>query len=302
MTASPMPRRIRLNMEQKIAMCKYTKDMRAKGKLSNTQVAAWATRAFKLEKSLSRDAARNGIAGESKWAAMEPCQLERKQLVSHPSAPKPEDGRSHYEGKVIKANALCVNALQERHRISKKRKHGEAASVDQEAAETGRVKLRKLTDSYAQSEIYNMNETSFFFRSEAKYTLTQRKVISGRKDPKHRLTLALAVNADGSGKLPLLYIGSAKVPRAFVGWKELGVLYANSKKGWMNTVIFKTWLHSVNLQMWKEGRSILLLVDNVSSHTRPAIALSNARLAFFAQEYDFVFAAVGSRHYSSLKE
>ncbi|KAI9987814.1 hypothetical protein PInf_023858 [Phytophthora infestans] len=82
MTASPMPRRIRLNMEQKIAMCKYAKDMRAKGKLSNTQLAAWATRAFKLEKSLSRDAARNVIAGESKWAAMEPCQLERKQLVS----------------------------------------------------------------------------------------------------------------------------------------------------------------------------------------------------------------------------
>eukprot|EP00644_Phytophthora_capsici_P016335 jgi/Phyca11/18218/fgenesh1_pg.PHYCAscaffold_34_\ len=82
MTASPMPRRIRLNMEQKITMCKDAKDMRAKGKLSNTQLAAWATRAFKLEKSLSRDAARNVIAGESKWAAMEPCQLERKQLVS----------------------------------------------------------------------------------------------------------------------------------------------------------------------------------------------------------------------------
>ncbi|KAI9993382.1 hypothetical protein PInf_015463 [Phytophthora infestans] len=36
-------------MEQKIAMCKYAKDMRAKGKLFNTQLAAWATRAFKLK-------------------------------------------------------------------------------------------------------------------------------------------------------------------------------------------------------------------------------------------------------------
>ncbi|KAI9994041.1 hypothetical protein PInf_016600 [Phytophthora infestans] len=75
MTASLMPRRIRLNMEQKISMCKYAKDMRAKGKLvGNTCIQAG--------KSLSRDAARNVIAGESKWAAMEPCQLERKQLVS----------------------------------------------------------------------------------------------------------------------------------------------------------------------------------------------------------------------------
>ncbi|KAI9993430.1 hypothetical protein PInf_015526 [Phytophthora infestans] len=194
MTASPMPRRIRLKMEQKIAMCKYAKDMRAKGKLSNAQLAAWATRAFKLEKSLSRDAARNVIAGESKWAAIKPCQLERKQLVSSQIQEtdarimkvfKAMDGKMEaITGKVIKAIALRVNTygenttLQERHGISKKRKHGEAASVDQEAAEAGRVKLRKLTDSYARSEICNMDETSFFFRSEAKYTLTQRKVMN----------------------------------------------------------------------------------------------------------------------------
>ncbi|KAG1697550.1 hypothetical protein DVH05_015993 [Phytophthora capsici] len=170
MTASPMPRRIRLNMEQKITMCKDAKDMRAKGKLSNTQLAAWATRAFKLEKSLSRDAARNVIAGESKWAAMEPCQLERKQLVS-PQIQETEarimkvfkamDGNVEaVTGKVIKTISLRVNAygentmlklfkgwlyrLQERHGISKKRKHGEAASAVSWSAEAGHVKLQKL--------------------------------------------------------------------------------------------------------------------------------------------------------------
>ncbi|EEY64973.1 uncharacterized protein PITG_16421 [Phytophthora infestans T30-4] len=192
--------------------------MRAKGKLSNTARSV-GNPCVQAGKSLSRDATRNVIAGESKWAAIEPCQLERKQLVSPQIQEtdarimkvfKAMDGKVEaITGKVIKAIALRVNVygenttlklskgwlyrLQERHGISKKRKHGEAASVDQEAAEAGRVKLRKLTDSYARSEICNMDETSFFFRSEAKYTLTQRKVFSGRKDPKHRLTLALDI-------------------------------------------------------------------------------------------------------------
>ncbi|OWZ21389.1 DNA binding protein [Phytophthora megakarya] len=97
-------------------------------------------------------------------------------------------------GKVVKGVAIRVNEvtnmkhskgwlykLQQRHGVVRKRKYGEVASVDQEAATEGRKKMQKLTDTYARSNIYNMDETSFFFQSEGKMTLTQKKVVSGAR-------------------------------------------------------------------------------------------------------------------------
>ncbi|OWZ03802.1 Pyruvate decarboxylase like protein [Phytophthora megakarya] len=119
-----------------------------------------------------------------------------------------------------------VYRFRKRHGIYSIHKHGEAASVSASNVVDGRVDMRKLTDMYPLQDIYNMDETSFFYRADCSRTLSI------------------------------------------------------SRNPWMNGGIFKDWLRTLDLRMGLEKRRILLLVDNVSSHMRAAVALWNVRLEF----------------------
>ena len=101
----------------------------------------------------------------------------------------------------------------------------------------------------------------------------------GRKSSKKRLTVVLTSNRDGSFKLPLLFVGTARQPRCFKGKsaEELGLDYANIAKGWMNTQLFRHWIESFNETMKSENRHVLLLLDNASSH-RVDEPLSNVQV------------------------
>jgi hypothetical protein len=103
-----------------------------------------------------------------------------------------------------------VYRFRKRHGIRCRRKQGEAGSVPVDAIEDGRSDMRKLTDRYAFKDIYNMDETSFFYRAEAPCTLSKEKDVVGRKADKTRITMAVTTNADGSDKVPLLFIGKSK--------------------------------------------------------------------------------------------
>ncbi|RLN53933.1 hypothetical protein BBJ28_00025266, partial [Nothophytophthora sp. Chile5] len=235
--------RNRLTLQQQLEVCKHAKIVRAKGPCTNIALAAWASREFKLKSPLSRDAVRKILEREAKLTAVSTPQLARKTILAELHRAADERIMSVFNqmdgvvesitGDVIRAISVHVNPedgpsalklsngwlyrLQKRHGISLKRKHGEAASVDENEVPKGRAKMRRLTLPYARSDIYNMDETSFFFRSDVKTTLSTKKKVSGKKDPKNRITLALAVNADGTDKLPSLYIGSAAVPRPLRG-------------------------------------------------------------------------------------
>lgn len=143
--------------------------------------------------------------------------------------------------------------------------------------------MRVITDMYSLRDIYNMDETAFFYHAESPRTLSRQGKVSGHKADKTRSTMAVATNADGSDKLPLLFIGKSMKPRAFKGHDvtaELCVEYTNSKKAWMNGMIFLRWLHALDHRMKRANRHILLLVDNVSSHMKPLNPLTNVRLEF----------------------
>jgi len=65
--------------------------------------------------------------------------------------------------------------------------------------------------------------------------------MSGKKKEKFRITLGLACNADGSEKMPAIYIGKSKQPCCF-GKKSPeahGFYYRNNKTAWMTTVLFE---------------------------------------------------------------
>ena len=58
---------------------------------------------------------------------------------------------------------------------------------------------------------------------------------------KFRITIGLACNANGSEKLPPLYIGRAKKPRCFgrQSPEQQGFYYRSNKKAWMTAVLFE---------------------------------------------------------------
>jgi hypothetical protein len=63
--------------------------------------------------------------------------------------------------------------------------------------------------------------------------------------------VALTANADGTDKLPPLFIGHAKSPRCFQrkNGEQLGFLYRNNKKAWMTGVFFQEWLANLDKAM-----------------------------------------------------
>nr|CCA25915.1 jerky putative [Albugo laibachii Nc14] len=112
-----------------------------------------------------------------------------------------------------------------------------------------------------------MDETAYFCCSIPGKTISKNR-IPGRKKIKKRPIVAVTTNADGSTEIPLLFVSTARQPRFFGGKsvEELGIQYANAAKCWMNTEHFTNWIVRFNKRMKCEGRRVLLLLDNVSSH------------------------------------
>ena len=67
--------------------------------------------------------------------------------------------------------------------------HGEAASVSSSSVSSSRSGLQAITASYAQEDIYNMDETGLFYRMPPSKTLVQGPR-QGTKQYKDRITVA----------------------------------------------------------------------------------------------------------------
>ena len=83
-------------------------------------------------------------------------------------------------------------------------------------------------------------------------------------------------------KLKPLIIGKSAKPRCFsrVSIENLPVMYRNNNSAWMNSLIFDEWTKKLNRDMKRQGRHILLFLDNASCHPK-AITLSNVKFQFF---------------------
>ncbi|KAF0713723.1 hypothetical protein As57867_004228, partial [Aphanomyces stellatus] len=157
--------------------------------------------------------------------------------------------------------------FQRKHGLSSKRQHGEAGSTPREAVRQGREQVLATTQGYNADDVYNINETSFFWCMSPHRSITRSRT-HGTKKSKKRITLALTTNASGTDMLEPLFIGSAVKPRCFHGRTadDLGYDYTSSKKAWMNGDIFDTYLRTMDAKMAAANRNVLLLVDNASPH------------------------------------
>nr|CCA22379.1 DNA binding protein putative [Albugo laibachii Nc14] len=116
-----------------------------------------------------------------------------------------------------------------RQGLKSRRTHGKAGSVKTTAIENRRRVLQAVSSLYDKKDIYNMDETAYFYCSIPGKTISKNR-IPGRKKIKKRLTVVVTIYDDGSAKILLRFVVKSA--------EELGIQYANAAKGWMNTELF----------------------------------------------------------------
>lgn len=185
------------------------------------------------------------------------------------------------EEKDFKASDGWLQKFKKRHNLHHVKMHGEANSAPLDILPEERERLREVIGEYDLDDVYNADETALFFRMPPNATLATRPT-SGTKRDKSRITLLLACNATGSVKLQPLVIGTAAKPRCFrnINMNTLPITYRYNKKAWMRGDIFGEWLNSLNAEMCRKKRKILLLLDNAGPHGREPSTLSNITVRY----------------------
>ncbi|CAI5517149.1 unnamed protein product [Closterium sp. Naga37s-1] len=147
---------------------------------------------------------------------------------------------------------------------------GEAADQDMTAVRTTKEKLPQLLMhlSVTPSDTFNFDETALYLSTLPRKTYGTTRT-AGRKIAKERLTVGFLVNADGSRVFKPLVISKARRPHDFrpdYNPEEL-CFWRNNAKGWMTSSLFTHYIEQLDATMYAEGRKIVVLLDNASSHT-----------------------------------
>ena len=182
----------------------------------------------------------------------------------------------------FKASNGWLGKFKYRYGIEFRHLCGESAEVDSEFVINFKQKLPKLCEGYSSNDIFNCDETGLYYKQLPRGTLSEKgDSLKGGKLQKERLSILFCVSATGE-KLKPLVIGKAACPRIFktnkIILKNLPITWEHSRKAWMNNLIFLNWLEDTNKIMRKNGRKIILFMDNASSHSSGN--LSNIKIVY----------------------
>uniref|UniRef100_A0A914VZL2 HTH CENPB-type domain-containing protein n=1 Tax=Plectus sambesii TaxID=2011161 RepID=A0A914VZL2_9BILA len=181
----------------------------------------------------------------------------------------------------FKASEGWLTNFKHRHSISFKSNQGEAGAIDVESlGEWQQQVLREELAKFSPDDIFNADETGLFWQLLPNKTLAFKgeRCTNGKKS-KERITVLVGANMSGTEKLPLLIIGKSAKPRCFKN-AHVPLNYTANKKAWMTGDVFETWLKNWDKKLKKDGRKVLLYVDNCTSHP-PKIDLKNITMNFF---------------------
>lgn len=160
-----------------------------------------------------------------------------------------------------------LTRFKQRHGIRDRRRHGEAASVDEQAHMAELLLLQSRLATYSPEDQYNCDETGLFWKALPERSLTTSR-IAGTKQDKARITVHCCINASGSHKLKPWVVGRHKSPRCFtaakIDIKRFNCVYRFNSKSWMTGMIMVEWLRWFDRQM--AGRKVVLVMDNFSAH------------------------------------
>jgi len=101
---------------------------------------------------------------------------------------------------------------------------------------------------------------------------------------KSRVSVLVIMNATGTRKVRLLFIGSAAKPRCFKKktGMELGLWYFHNKKAWMTGEIFAQAMEDLDEEFREEGVHVTMLLDNFGGHKWREGKITNIYFIFFS--------------------
>ena len=177
-----------------------------------------------------------------------------------------------------------LHGFKKRNMYRRFRTHGESADADIAAAERARPYIRALISQYGVQNTFNTDEFAFYYR-RAPRTTVGPAALPGRKLSKHRLSVLICCNADGTERVQPLVIGRSARPKCFGGkdGSDIGFDYVANERAWMNKEIFFSWLLRFNNAIASNPeRQVLLLMDNATCHGQhdDLPVLSNVRVFF----------------------
>ncbi|GBN95759.1 Tigger transposable element-derived protein 6 [Araneus ventricosus] len=102
----------------------------------------------------------------------------------------------------------------------------------------------------------------------------------GGKQEKERITISFCASAAGENLKPLM-IWKSKTPRCFKenDISKLGIHWKSNRKAWVPAAIFEEWFTNFDKKMAKEGRNVLLILDNATCHKHQTV-YKNVKLLF----------------------
>ena len=106
------------------------------------------------------------------------------------------------EEKSLKFSNGWLEACKERNKIKEFKKHGESGDVDMRVVENNLPVLRNTLGVFRQNDIYNMDETAFFYQLIPDRSLATQ-LWEGGKQSKHRMTVVVYTNSLSTDKIPL---------------------------------------------------------------------------------------------------
>lgn len=193
----------------------------------------------------------------------------RDKLVAGPSTPADAKERLRMFG----ASEKWVRNLVNRHNLTSVVLHGEAGSLDAEAAAEGMAAIRRACSKYKVENIFNVDETGIYYRLLPKRTYLstteKRKTARGTKGmkAKDRVSAYMCTNATGTAKVPMAIIGRAKNPRCFRS-SPSPLTYFPQANAWSDSATFKKWWLEVFIPFIRKWthEPVLLLMDGCASH------------------------------------
>ena len=170
----------------------------------------------------------------------------------------------------FKASDGWLDRWKKRFNVSFKTVSGESNACTYEmVAPWEQTTLPTILSRYELNQIYNADELGLFYRVQPNKSLhLKNEYCVGGKHSKLRLTGLTAANVGEKvgEKLPLFVIGKSTKLRCFKHIKHLPCRYRRQKKSWMDSTLFEEWAREVDRRFTKEGREIVLLVDNCPAH------------------------------------
>ncbi|UYV72632.1 hypothetical protein LAZ67_10000112 [Cordylochernes scorpioides] len=201
------------------------------------------------------------------------CQRKGKKLGEHLDVP---ENFAYSSG--------WLQRFKGRFHISQRRLCVEGASISPAIIDEHLTNLNSIlaNSGYDPANICNADETGLFFQIIPDRTLAHKdENCRGVKRMKQRITVLLCCKSTGTDKRRLLIIGKSTKPQCFRNFSpHFYCTYTSNSKAWMTSSIFQEWLLQFNKQLVSEGRRILLLLDNATSHCVPNDGLSNIKIHF----------------------